>query len=46
MKAFWSARDSDAMARGALAFAAEDLELLRAHFRKGMAPAATLGAAR
>ena len=46
MKAFWSARDFDGMARGPLAFAAEDLELLRSQFRKGMAPATALVAAR
>ena len=46
MKAAWSARDCDQMARGPLAFAAEDLELLRAHFRKGMSPAPALVATR
>jgi len=46
MKAFWSASDFDGMARGALAFTAEDLELLRAHFTKGMSPASTLIATR
>ena len=34
MKAFWSARDCDGMARGPLPFAAEDLHLLQAHFQK------------
>jgi hypothetical protein len=42
MKAFWSARDFDGMARGPLAFAAEDLELLRSHFRKETSPAPAL----
>ena len=34
------------MARGPLAFAAEDLDLLRAHFRKKVLPAPGLVAAR
>ena len=34
MKAVWSARDYDEMVRGPLPFAAEDLDLLRAHFQK------------
>jgi hypothetical protein len=42
MKAFWSASDFDGMARGPLAFAAEDLELLRSHFRKETSPAPAL----
>lgn len=46
MKANWSGRDYDEMARGPLAFAAVDLELLRAHFQKEMPPAPTLVATR
>jgi hypothetical protein len=46
MKAVWSARDYAGMVRGPLGFAAEDLDLLRDHFRKEMSPAPTLVAAR
>jgi hypothetical protein len=47
MKAAWSTDDYAKMARRCpLAFAAEDLELLRAHFSKETSPAPTLVAAR
>ena len=47
MKAVWSGDDYAKMARRRpLAFAAEDLELLRAHFKKDMSPAPTLVATR
>ena len=47
MKAVWSRDDYAKMARRRpLAFAAEDLELLRAHFSKEMSPAPTLVATR
>jgi hypothetical protein len=47
MKAVWSGRDYAGMVnRRPLAFAAVDLDLLRAHFHKEMSPAPTLVAAR
>ena len=47
MKAAWSTYDYATMARRRpLAFAAEDLELLRAHFKKDISPAPTLIAIR
>ena len=47
MKAVWSADDYAGMvSRRPLAFAAEDLDLLRAHFNKEMSPTLTLVAAR
>jgi hypothetical protein len=47
MKAVWSGRDYAGMvSRRPLAFAAEDLDLLRAHFNKEMSPTLTLVAAR
>ena len=42
MKAFWALATCTRMARGPLAFAAEDLELLRSHFRKETSPAPAL----
>jgi hypothetical protein len=43
MKAVWSAGDySDMVGGRPLAFAAEDLDLLRAHFQKEMSPVPTL----
>jgi hypothetical protein len=47
MKANWSGREYAEMAeRHPLAFAAEDLELLRAHFKNEMSPAPSLVATR
>jgi hypothetical protein len=46
MKAVWSARDYPGMAGGPLPLAAEDLNLLRAHFKKEMRQAPTFVAAR
>jgi hypothetical protein len=42
MKAVWSARDYAEMVSGPLAFTAEDVELLRARFKREMSPAPTL----
>jgi hypothetical protein len=46
MKAKWSPGDYAGMVYGPLAFAAEDLDLLRAHFKPEMSPGPTLVAAR
>ena len=46
MKAVWSGRDYDKMFRGPLPFAAEDLDLLRAHFQKEVWPTLTIVAGR
>jgi len=46
MKAAWSNRDCAEMVLGPLPFAAVDLELLRAHFRREVSPAPTLIATR
>jgi hypothetical protein len=46
MKAVWSGRDYDKMFRGPLPFAAEDLDLLRAHFQKEIPPTLTIVAGR
>jgi hypothetical protein len=46
MKAEWNAGDIAGMVYGPLPLAAEDLELLRAHFKREMSPAPTLVAAR
>ena len=46
MKAEWNAGDIAGMVYGPLALAAEDLELLRAHFKREMSPAPALVAAR
>ncbi len=46
MKAEWNAGDIAGMLYGPLPFAAEDLELLRAHFKREMSPAPALVAAR
>jgi hypothetical protein len=46
MKAEWEIPDYQKMSRGPLAFAAVDLELLRAHFNKEVSPEPTLAAAR
>jgi hypothetical protein len=46
MKAVWSLSDYAEMFRGPLRFAAEDLDLLRAHFNKEMSPVPALVAAR
>ena len=46
MKAEWSAGDYAKTISGTLPFAAEDLELLRAHFKREMSPAPALVAAR
>lgn len=46
MKAVWSLSDYAEMFRGPLRFAAEDLDLLRAHFNKERSPAPTAVAAR
>jgi hypothetical protein len=46
MKADWNARDYAEMLRGPLPFAAEDLDLLRAHFKIEMPPAPSLAATR
>jgi hypothetical protein len=46
MKDIWSARDYAGMLHGPLPFAAEDLDLLRAHFKIEMPPAPSLAATR